>query len=56
MTLKNKITNIVAFVVFFGTAVNETLSTMAGNEIDWLRLLSGVAVAVIGYFTGRDNK
>ena len=56
MTNKNLITNIVAVAVVILTAVQGTISTMEGTNIDWLKVAMGVGVAIVGYYTGKENK
>jgi hypothetical protein len=51
--VKNLLSSIAAFAVIIGTAVNEYMNTLSGGEINYLNLLLAVAVAVIGYLTGK---
>lgn len=52
---KNTITNIAAVLIVAATAVKETLAAANGDAINWLAVAMAVAVAVIGWFTGKPN-
>lgn len=55
-TLKDVMTNIIALVTVIGTAVSVYLQTIpTGGSINWFQVLIGVAVAVVGWFTGKTD-
>lgn len=51
--LKNTLTNIAAALVVVGATVKTFLDASNGNDINWLQLAFAVAVAVIGWLTGK---
>ena len=50
--LKNKITNIVAFIVALGTIIATTLGQIPDGA-QWYVWVGALAIAVIGWFTGK---
>ena len=50
--LKNTITNVVAVVVALGTVIMTALGSVP-NDAQWYIWVGAVAIAVIGYFTGK---
>jgi hypothetical protein len=54
-TLKNIITNICAIAILAVGALKVALDAQAGADINWFAAISAVAVALIGYFTGKPN-
>jgi len=53
--LKDTITNVVAFVVALGTVIMTALGSVP-NDAQWYIWAGAVAIAVIGYFTGKPAK
>jgi hypothetical protein len=53
--LKDKLTNIVALVIVIGAAIKTFLDASTGQDINWLQLVFAVAVAVIGWLTGKNS-
>lgn len=51
--LKDTLTNIAAVLVVVGAAVKTFLDASTGQDINWLQLVFAVAVAVIGWLTGK---
>ena len=52
--IKDLLTTIAGLVVLVGTAIKTYLDSVGGGDINWFALLAAVAVAVIGFFTGRN--
>jgi len=53
--IKNTITNIAALLVILGAAVSTYVESLGGGEINWLNLGLALAVAVIGWLTGKGT-
>ena len=53
--LKNTLTNIVAGVIVVVTALQTALEANAGNDINWFSVVAAVAIAAIGYLTGKTG-
>ena len=53
-TIKDSITNIVAFIMVIGGAVNAYLQSVT-DDINWFQLVFAVLGAVVAYFTGKAN-
>lgn len=55
MDLKNLLTTIAGVGYLVVTTIQQYLATVQpGGSINWLSLLSALAVAVIGYFIGKN--
>lgn len=53
--LKDTITNVVAFVVALGTVIMTALGSVP-DDAQWYIWAGAVAIAIIGYFTGKPAK
>lgn len=54
--MKDKLTNIIAVVLAAGTSINAYLQTIPeGGEINWVHLVGGLLMAIIAFFTGKDD-
>lgn len=51
--LKDKISNIAGLLILVATAVQQTLSVQAGNDINWLTIAVAVGGAVVAWLTGK---
>jgi len=51
---KNTVTNILAFVLVIGGAINSYLESTAG-DVNWLNLAVAIAAALVAYLTGKDK-
>jgi F0F1-type ATP synthase membrane subunit a len=51
--LKDKLTNVLAFVVVIATSADTYLKASAGEDINWFNLGMAVVVAVVSYMTGK---
>jgi uncharacterized membrane protein YfcA len=54
-TLKDSITNVFALLMVIAGAYNAYIQANAG-DINWFQLVVTIAVAVIGWFTGKDSQ
>jgi len=54
-TLKDAITNIVAFIMVVLAAVQGYLGTLGGQEINWYTLVITVVGAIVAYLTGKGS-
>lgn len=54
-TLKDAITNIVAFVMVILAAVQGYLGTLGGQEINWYTLVITIVGAIVAYLTGKSG-
>ena len=52
--LKNKITNVVAFVVALGTVIISALGQVPDGS-KWYIWAGALAIAIIGWFTGKSS-
>ena len=55
-TLKDIITNLIAFVMVILAAIQAYLGTVGGGEIDWFQLIIYVVGAIVAYLTGKDSR
>lgn len=54
-TIKDAITNVVAFIMVIGGAVNAYIQSLNGGDINWYQLAMAVIVAIISYLTGKGS-
>lgn len=54
-TLKDAITNVVAFMMVILAAVQGYLGTLGGQEINWYTLVITVVGAIVAYLTGKGS-
>ena len=54
-TLKDAITNVVAFLLVVLAAVQGYLGTLGGEEINWYTLVITVVGAIVAYLTGKGS-
>lgn len=54
-TLKDAITNVVAFIMVVLAAVQGYLGTLGGEEINWYTLAITVVGAIVAYLTGKSS-
>lgn len=54
-TLKDAITNVVAFIMVVLAAVQGYLGTLGGEEINWYTLAITVVGAIVAYLTGKGS-
>ena len=54
-TLKDAITNVVAFLLVVLAAVQGYLATLPDGEINWYTLVITVVGAIVAYLTGKGS-
>jgi len=54
--VKDKVTNVVAVIVFVYTAVRVGFDALVGKELNFGNIVAAIGLIVTAWFTGKPNK